>query len=175
MRKNAVEFFLFLKTLFSMMSCVCRWGIWWTKLARWDYVAPVPHNLNNSGCAHQFKQKSLGVVTARSLVWGNDIPDLERATLSSMKKLSVALSRSEISLRETRDLAVTTPRFWAMDEARGLHAVGFSPLSQFEQCHRYVLRAACLWLDRVKTIILSYTYYHWYMNRMWRRNLLSGN
>jgi hypothetical protein len=40
-----------------------------------------------------------------------------------------------------------------MDEARVLHVVGFSPTSQFEQCHSYVLHAARLWLDRVPAIL----------------------
>ena len=36
------------------------------------------------------------------------------------------------------------------DEARVLHAIGyFSPTSQFEQCHSYVVASACLWPDHV--------------------------
>jgi hypothetical protein len=137
-----------------VMCCVCRLcvliGIHWTKLlVRWDYVAPVPRSLNKSRCARQFERKSLGMLTASSLVSRNDIPDLESARPGSTTKPSRALLRSGISLRETRELAVNIPRFRATDQARATHAVGFSPTSQFEQCHRYVLRAARLWLDRV--------------------------
>jgi hypothetical protein len=38
---------------------------------------------------------------------------------------------------------------WQVLEACSLHAVHFSSISQFEQCHRYLLARACLWPDRV--------------------------
>jgi hypothetical protein len=89
-------------------------------------------------------------MTARSLDSRNDILDLKSALPGSTIEPGNALLRSRISLRKSRDLGVITPRFGATDKARKSHAIGFSPISQFGQCHRYVLAAACLWLDRVR-------------------------
>ncbi len=96
-------------------------------------------------------------MTARYCIRRSDILDLKSATLSSTKKLSEALFRSRILLRKTKDIGVITPMFGVTDKARELHAIGFSQINQFGQCHRYVLAAACLWLDCVETN-MSITY-----------------
>jgi hypothetical protein len=53
-------------------------------------------------------------------------------------------AKQEISVSQRRRLERRTKK-----KARESHAVGFSQISQFGQCHSYVLAAACLWPDRV--------------------------
>jgi hypothetical protein len=37
-----------------------------------------------------------------------------------------------------------------------MHAVRFSRTGQFEQCHSYVVAAACLWPDRVPVMVAKF-------------------
>jgi hypothetical protein len=46
-------------------------------------------------------------------------------------------------------------KVWLVLEAHSLHAVHFSPISQFEQCHKYVLAGAYLWPDCVIHVVLA--------------------